>query len=62
MRKTKEIERSTFLLWAVAESAAVAVSFVLVFVLQQSQLAGFLFGCAVFSFFFRSLNYSVRKE
>ena len=62
MRKIKEIDRSAFWLWAVFESALVAVSFVLFFIVQQAQIAGFLFGTALFSFFYRSLYYSVRKD
>jgi uncharacterized membrane protein YhaH (DUF805 family) len=61
MRKYKEIDRSTFWLWAVAESVAVTGAFLLTFVFQQSQYASLLLGAAVFSFFYRSLNYTVRK-
>jgi len=62
MRQPKNIERSAFWLWVVLESAAVTTAFVLTFVFQQSQIASFVFAAAVFSFFYRSLNYSVRKE
>lgn len=62
MREPKPIERSTFLLWAVLESGAIAAAFVCVFVLQQSQIASILFGGAIFSFFYRGLNYRIRKD
>lgn len=62
MRKFKPIDKSTFWIWTTAEAAAMAGAFLALFVFQQQQAASGLFIAAIFSFFYRSLNYRVEKE